>query len=183
MSSTSFLHISVSPLCDMKKPAGISSDISLPGARMPMKTKIWSIADPKARAEAIVLLRERQVIAAPTDTVYGVMCRYDSADAVARLYAVKGRPHQKAIPVLISDFEQLQSVAKSPIVRLARELIQCLWPGPLTLILPARPQLPAILTAGRPTVAVRMPDHDARARADSACGAVGRNQRKSQRCT
>ena len=126
-----------------------------------MKTDVLPIADPQACARAIELLREGKVIAAPTDTVYGVMCRYDSAQAVASLYAMKDRPHQKAIPILISDFEQLKTVVKWPIPTLAHDLIRCLWPGPLTLILPALPQVPEILTARQRTVAVRMPDHDA----------------------
>jgi L-threonylcarbamoyladenylate synthase len=126
-----------------------------------MKTATASIADPQACARATELLLARQIIVAPTDTVYGVMCRYDSAEAVARLYAVKDRPHQKAIPILISDFDQLKTVTKWPLSRLARDLMRCLWPGPLTLVLPARPHLPRVLTAGQQTVAVRMPNHDA----------------------
>ena len=136
----------------------------------PMKTETSSIADPQARTRASALLRSQQVIAAPTDTVYGLMCRFDSAVAIARLYALKDRPPQKAIPVLISDCQQLQLLARWPVTQLAYDLMECLWPGPLTLILPALPQLPDILTAGQQTVAVRLPDHDSLRSLIRLCG-------------
>ncbi len=124
-----------------------------------MQTKILPIQDPAAQATALALLAAQQIIAAPTDTVYGLMCRYDSAFAIDLLYEAKQRPPQKAIPVLINDQAQLALMTPSPISPLAQKLIEAFWPGPLTLVLPALTTLPAILTAGQPTVAVRMPDH------------------------
>ncbi|CAN5553446.1 hypothetical protein BH10CHL1_BH10CHL1_24120 [soil metagenome] len=126
-----------------------------------MKTKILPIQDPNASATALALLTAQQIIAAPTDTVYGLMCRYDSAAAIELLYEAKQRPPQKAIPVLIGDQTQLTLVTPSPISSLAQSLMARFWPGPLTLVLPALASLPTILTAGQPTVAVRMPDHTA----------------------
>ncbi|MCC9078049.1 threonylcarbamoyl-AMP synthase [Litorilinea aerophila] len=125
-----------------------------------MTTQILPISDPAARSRAHALIQDHQVIAAPTDTVYGLMCRYDSAAAIEQLYVVKNRPPQKAIPVLIADEEQLDLLVAPPLPPVARFLMARFWPGALTLILAARPHLPAILTAGQPTVAVRMPDHD-----------------------
>jgi L-threonylcarbamoyladenylate synthase len=124
-----------------------------------MHTEIRPLADPQAQATALALLADGQVIAAPTDTVYGVMCRYDSPEAIARVYAVKARPPDKAIPVLIGERGQLDALAVQPLPALAPPLIDRFWPGALTLVLPALPHLPAILTAGQPSLAVRMPDH------------------------
>ena len=107
------------------------------------------------------LLRENRVLVAPTDTVYGVMCRYDSPTAIERLYSIKERPQHKAIPVLIGDFQQLPLVTAPPLSEAARILTERFWPGPLTLILAAHKGLPAELTAGKSTVGVRMPDHAA----------------------
>ena len=126
-----------------------------------MKTKILPIQDPNASATALALLTAQQIIAAPTDTVYGLMCRYDSVAAIELLYEAKQRPPQKAIPVLISDQAQLALLTPTPLSPLAQSLIENFWPGPLTLVLPALTTLPAILTAGQPTVAVRRPDHAA----------------------
>ena len=99
------------------------------------------------------------MIAAPTDTVYGVMCRYDRPAAIESLFTIKKRSPDKAIPILIGDRAQLGLVAQEPITRAAEMLIERFWPGPLTLVLPARPELPFALTAGTTTVGVRMPAH------------------------
>ena len=125
-----------------------------------MKTIIVPFNKINAVASAKSLLREEQVIAAPTDTVYGVMCRYDSTVAISRLYDVKGRPPHKAIPVLIGMQEQLADIVRFPLDRRCAALMEKFWPGPLTLVLQARDSLPEILTAGQQTVAVRIPQHD-----------------------
>lgn len=109
-------------------------------------------------SDAVILIRYSQVIAAPTDTVYGLVCRYDSSPAIAELYRVKDRPPEKALPVLIGDPSQLALVVDGELPPLAQELIARFWPGPLTLILPALPHLPPVLTAGGSTVGVRIPD-------------------------
>jgi L-threonylcarbamoyladenylate synthase len=125
-----------------------------------MQTETLSITEPIARVRALALLNAHQIIAAPTDTVYGLMCRFNSAEAIERLYEAKDRSPEKAIPVLISDVEQLSLLARQPLPSVAHLLIDRFWPGPLTLVLPALPGLPANLTAGQTTVAVRLPDHD-----------------------
>jgi L-threonylcarbamoyladenylate synthase len=124
-----------------------------------MATRILALADPAALDLACALLADEQVIAAPTDTVYGVFARPDSALAIERLYQAKARPAEKAIPVLISHDAQLAALVRSPLPLAATALIARFWPGALTLILPALSHLPASLTAGQPTLAVRMPDH------------------------
>jgi L-threonylcarbamoyladenylate synthase len=87
------------------------------------------------------------------------MCGFNDATAIERLYIAKGRPPRKAIPVLISDAAQLALLTPLPLSPLAETLIKRFWPGPLTLVLPALPTLLPILTAGQPTIAVRLPDH------------------------
>jgi L-threonylcarbamoyladenylate synthase len=124
-------------------------------------TQLLSIHQPEAVAQALALLGQEQIIAAPTDTVYGLMAVYTSSCAIERLYEAKDRPPHKAIPVLISDLTQLAHLTPLPIDPLAQRLIERFWPGPLTLVLSALPSLPALLTAGQPTVAIRMPDHAA----------------------
>jgi len=125
-----------------------------------MHTKILPLATPSAQQYALELLATDKVIAAPTDTVYGLMARYDSAAAIECIYTAKARPPQKAIPVLLHDVEQLPLVVSTPLPEIAQRLVQRFWPGPLTLILSARAGLPPILTAQQPTVAVRIPQHD-----------------------
>lgn len=114
--------------------------------------------DPAALDTGVDLLMASQVIAAPTDTVYGLVCHYDSEAAIEALYEAKGRPPEKALPILLADEAQLDEVV-AHVSDLARRLMARFWPGPLTLVLPARPHLPARLTAGMTTVAVRVPDH------------------------
>lgn len=122
-------------------------------------TRVLALDDPAALALAVAYLDDDQVIAAPTDTVYGVFCRPDRPAAIERLYIAKARPPQKAIPILIGDRNQVDQVAQPPLPVGAQELMARFWPGALTIVLPARAHLPAILTAGQPTVAVRMPGH------------------------
>ena len=101
------------------------------------------------------------VLAIPTDTLYGLAADALNPDALDRVYAAKGRPADMPLPVLVSGWEQaLQVVEVSPGTELlARRLAETYWPGSLTMVLPATPGLPERLTAGRDTVAVRMPDH------------------------
>lgn len=117
------------------------------------------LGHPEAQALAVTLLAQDEIFAAPTDTVYGIFCNPSSTLAISRIYVAKDRPPDKAIPVLIADVDQLDQVTVGPRTRLADRLIEELWPGALTLVLPARPHLPVILTAGQPTLAVRMPNH------------------------
>lgn len=122
-------------------------------------TPVLAIQAPAALTELQALLAADGIFVAPTDTVFGLFCRYDSPAALARIYAAKDRPPQKAIPVLLGASTQLEEVVRGPVHDLARVLMAQFWPGPLTLVLPAQAHLPPILTAGAPTVAVRMPAH------------------------
>ena len=126
-----------------------------------MQTQVLSIDQPTAQATALALLKTEQIIAAPTDTVYGLMARFDSAVAIEKLYEAKDRPPERAIPVLIGELAQLDQLTPIPVSLVAQTLIEQFWPGPLTLVLPALTTLLPVLTAGQPTVAVRMPAHTA----------------------
>jgi L-threonylcarbamoyladenylate synthase len=107
-------------------------------------------------------LRAGQVIAVPTDTVYGLAAAIDRPDAIAQLYAIKGRPGEKAIPVLIADPADVSRLT-SHLSALAIRLARAFWPGALTLVLPALPGLPTGVTTlskdGVETVAIRAPDN------------------------
>lgn len=103
------------------------------------------------------------VVAIPTDTLYGLAADATNSDALEKVYEIKGRPSGMALPVLVSGWEQVEMVATvaGGSRELARILAERFWPGPLTLVLPANPELPPRLTAGLDTIAVRMPDHAA----------------------
>ncbi|MEZ4865629.1 MAG: L-threonylcarbamoyladenylate synthase [Caldilineaceae bacterium] len=122
-------------------------------------TKIVPITSKDAIDTALVALAANTAIVAPTDTVYGIMCLYNEAAAIAHLYAAKDRPPMKAIPVLIGATIQLPLLTPEPIAPMASALMEAFWPGALTIVLPALPLLPTVLTAGQPTVGVRMPNH------------------------
>jgi L-threonylcarbamoyladenylate synthase len=102
------------------------------------------------------------VVAIPTDTVYGLAAALDQPKAVRQLYALKGRSHAKAIPILLSEASRAGSIALE-CSSAELMLIDRYWPGPLTLVLPARQGLPREVVSeneeGAPTVAVRVPDH------------------------
>jgi L-threonylcarbamoyladenylate synthase len=114
---------------------------------------------PRALEQAVDLLRQGQVIAFPTDTVYGVGAHIFQPEAVARLYAVKERPAKLAIPVLLPDVESMLAVCTG-IPQAAWDLAARFWPGGLSLVLPRASTVPDVVTAGGPTVAVRVPDHN-----------------------
>jgi L-threonylcarbamoyladenylate synthase len=105
-------------------------------------------------AEAAALLRRGGVIAYPTETFYGLGALAADGASVERLLVAKARPDGKPLPLLGADLAQLEAVASfSP---LARRLAAALWPGPLTLVLPARPGLHPAITGGGTTVGVRI---------------------------
>jgi len=122
-----------------------------------MLTKILSASDPHAIQMALDQLSEQQLVAFPTDTVYGVGAKIESAQAIEQLFVVKGRDSAKAIPVLLGDFTQIELVALilSP---MAERLAEQFWPGPLTLVVTRRPELPECLSPF-PTIGIRMPNH------------------------
>ena len=98
------------------------------------------------------------LVAVPTDTVYGVAANGLDADAVAKIYEVKGRPLVKPLILLIADLSAAEAFC-SEIPENARMLAEAFWPGALTLVLPHSGNVPEIVTAGGKTIGVRCPDH------------------------
>lgn len=107
---------------------------------------------------AAELLRAGQLVAFPTDTVYGVGALAFNAASVAAIYVAKRRPPEKAIPILVADEADLLRITAS-VPDVAHRLIAHFWPGGLTLVLPKRPDVPEIVSADM-TLAVRIPDLD-----------------------
>ncbi|MCL2588625.1 MAG: L-threonylcarbamoyladenylate synthase, partial [Oscillospiraceae bacterium] len=109
-------------------------------------------------AEAAQLLRAGEVIAFPTETVYGLGADATSDEAVSKIFAAKGRPGDNPLIVHIGAVEQLVTVV-SDVSDTAQKLMDAFWPGPLTVILPKHENLSELVTAGLDTVGVRMPSH------------------------
>lgn len=127
-----------------------------------MNTQIFKISDPAAcRAEveeAAALLRAGEVVAIPTETVYGLAADAFNPAAVKKIFEAKGRPQDNPLIVHLADAQQLESVARE-IPEAARRLYARFSPGPLTVILPKRDTVPDAVSAGLDTVAIRIPSH------------------------
>jgi len=104
------------------------------------------------------LLRAGELVAFPTDTVYGVGAIAWDREAVGKLYVAKLRSLDKAIPILLADPADLDQVARDVSPAVSR-LAERFWPGPLTMVVPRSVQVPDEVTAGGDSVAVRVPDH------------------------
>jgi L-threonylcarbamoyladenylate synthase len=102
------------------------------------------------------LLRDGEVVAIPTDTVYGLAASTLRPESVRRVFEIKGRPAAARVPVLFATAADLPLLVEE-VPRVAWTLIDRFWPGPLTVVLPARPSVPSIITGGGRTVAVRVP--------------------------
>lgn len=109
-------------------------------------------------AEAIALLKRGEVVAIPTETVYGLAADASNDAALHQIYAIKERPSNNPLIVHISDIHQVQNWA-AEFPPLAKQLAQAFWPGPFTLVLPAKSSVSSIVRAGEPTVALRVPSH------------------------
>lgn len=109
---------------------------------------------------AAALLRAGQVVAIPTETVYGLAADALNENAVKKIFSVKGRPQDNPLIVHISDLGMWPSLVND-LPKCALALAEAFWPGPLTIILPKSDFVPATTTAGMDSVAVRMPSHPA----------------------
>ena len=108
--------------------------------------------------QAAALIRAGKLVAFPTETVYGLGANALDAEAVARIFAAKGRPRTSPLIVHVDSVEMARGLA-SEWPAAAEVLAQRYWPGPLTLVVPKHASIPDIVTAGLPTVGLRVPAH------------------------
>lgn len=113
---------------------------------------------PENVARAAQRLRHGGLVGMPTETVYGLAADARNAGAVARVFAVKGRPSSHPLIVHLAEAEAVRGWAARPDER-TWLLAEAFWPGPLTLVLASRPDVPGAVTGGQATVAVRVPGH------------------------
>ncbi len=118
-----------------------------------MKTLIGTALEP-----ALYWLKQGEVVAIPTETVYGLAAHGFNETAIAKVFAVKQRPRFNPLIYHVATIEQLYQCVAA-VSEEVKSLINTFWPGPLTLVLPAKQTIPLIARAGLPTVAVRMPKH------------------------
>ena len=123
-----------------------------------MKTRILPADCAETAQTAAAIIRSGGLVAIPTETVYGLGADGLNPQAVAKIFHAKGRPQDNPLILHISDAKQMEQFCHH-IPPSAYTLAQHFWPGPLTMVLPAKDCVPACTTAGLPTVAVRCPDH------------------------
>ena len=108
--------------------------------------------------EAAELIRQGALVAVPTETVYGLAGSGFNESAVERIYEVKGRPEVKPLSLMVPGPEAFEKCC-TEVPQAARVLAERFWPGPLTIVLPAREEIPSVVLAGGHTVGLRCPDH------------------------
>jgi len=116
------------------------------------------VADAENIKKAADILNHGGTVVIPTETVYGLAADAFNENAVKQIFAAKGRPVDNPLIVHISDFDQIYGIA-SEVPESAKKLADKFWPGPLTMILPKRSEIPSATSGGLPTVAVRMPSN------------------------
>jgi L-threonylcarbamoyladenylate synthase len=119
---------------------------------------LMSAQDDAVLDQAAALLRQGELVVVPTETVYGLGADAENPSAVAKIFALKGRPSSRPLIVHIHDAEQLDRWARE-IPDYARALAAAFWPGPLSLVLKRDPRVPDAVTGGQDTVALRVPAH------------------------
>jgi len=123
-----------------------------------MTTLRLNASNPDDIAQATELLQSGELVAIPTETVYGLAANALDEAAVAKIFAAKGRPQDNPLIVHVYDAEQARSLVKAwPFT--AQRLAEAFWPGPLTVILPRAEHVPGIVSAGLGTLALRVPAH------------------------
>lgn len=126
-----------------------------------METAIYRLPDPRGEvwlSQAAEILKKGGLVAFPTETVYGLGAAMTHPEAIRRVFTVKRRPNDNPLILHIHEIDQLTVMART-VPLIVYRLAERFWPGPLTMVLPALSTVPAEVTAGLTTVAVRMPDH------------------------
>ncbi|MEX0894887.1 MAG: L-threonylcarbamoyladenylate synthase, partial [Balneolaceae bacterium] len=108
--------------------------------------------------EAVALIQRGEVVAFPTETVYGLGADAHNPEAIQKIFKVKGRPADNPLIIHLANLQEVAEFALE-VPKPARQLMEKCWPGPLTLIFKKKPGVPDTATAGLPTVALRIPDH------------------------
>ena len=122
-----------------------------------MKTRLLSAADPDTPAIAADIIKSGGLVAIPTETVYGLGANGLDEQAVLKIFEAKGRPQDNPLILHISGPEQIEQFCHH-IPQAAYDLAEAFWPGPLTMVLPAKDVVPRRTTAGLDTVGIRCPD-------------------------
>ena len=112
----------------------------------------------KDSAQIVEILNRGDVVAFPTDTVYGLAVRYDLKEAILKMKEAKQRPETKPFPMMVSSKAQIERVAVTD--ARSQKLIDQWMPGALTLVFKKRPEIDELVTNGFPTIGIRMPDDD-----------------------
>ena len=123
-----------------------------------MNTQLLSAFDDQTPAVAAALIRQGELVAIPTETVYGLGANGLDEAAVAKIFEAKGRPQDNPLILHIWDASQMEQFCHD-IPKAAYDLAAAFWPGPLTMVLPARENVPKRTTGGLSTVALRCPDN------------------------
>lgn len=108
--------------------------------------------------KAVALLKQGKVIIFPTETVYGIGADALNRKAAAKIFALKNRPKNQPLQILISDMSDVNKFA-STVPQKALHLMKKSWPGPLTAVVKKKKSIPDVVTGGLKTVGIRMPDH------------------------
>lgn len=122
-----------------------------------MKTQVLPVTEESIQLAAR-LLRQGELVALPTETVYGIAADARNGEAVHKIFEAKGRPQDNPLIVHIFGMEMLEGVVAEVPAR-ARKLAAAFWPGPLTMVMPRGPEVSDVTCAGLDTVGVRMPSH------------------------
>ena len=125
--------------------------------------------DVKALQEAARIIMQGGIVVYPTETVYGIGVRFDDQQALQRLFELKNRDQNKPVLLLLSKADDLARISSS-VPPEARILTERFWPGPLTLVVPAAPELSALVTGGGPTIGCRVSSNASAAALVLACG-------------
>ena len=133
-----------------------------------METLLVKASDEQLE-KAAELLKNGMVVAVPTETVYGLAANAFDTEAVSKIFAAKGRPQDNPLILHIGSLEMLYSITDS-VPKLALQLAEDFWPGPLTMIFPRKENVPSETCGGLDTAAVRMPDNDFTRRLIEKCG-------------
>ena len=123
-----------------------------------MKTRILPADSPQTAAIAAQIIKENGLVAIPTETVYGLGANGLSEEAVAKIFEAKGRPQDNPLILHVADAQDMERFCRD-IPPAAYALAEAFWPGPLTIVLPAKGCVPKRTTGGLDTVAVRCPDN------------------------